>query len=214
MLRATSNNASESSLKTIYDQRRWSCPKGARASDLLELIRDHGLLPDYFDNSFDQLAATLKSGLPKVRGEECAHGQGARPRETPEYVAAYALHLAAAQILFLVEAHQPEEARMPNSTETGFEWDEEKGRSTLERCGIDFLDAIRIFDGWPVVHAPSDRAGEERWIVTGKLSGQMVSVVWTYRDGRIRIITARRARQNEQREYYENHAGGCDPPQG
>ena len=62
-------------------------------------------LPSYLDNSFDQLAATLKSGLPKVRGEESAHGQGATPRETPDYVAAYALHLAAAKILFLVETH-------------------------------------------------------------------------------------------------------------
>ena len=35
-----------------------------------------------------------------------AHGQGATPRETPDYVAAYALHLAAAKILFLVEAHK------------------------------------------------------------------------------------------------------------
>ena len=69
-------------------------------------MRANGLLPDYLDASFDQLAATLKSGLPKVRGEEGAHGQGSAPRETPEHVAAYALHLAAAKILLLVEAHK------------------------------------------------------------------------------------------------------------
>ena len=69
-------------------------------------MRARGLLPDYLDASFDQLAATLKSGLPKVRGEQGAHGQGAAPRETPNHVAAYALHLAAAKILFLVEAQQ------------------------------------------------------------------------------------------------------------
>ncbi|MCY3877038.1 MAG: hypothetical protein OXF88_22445 [Rhodobacteraceae bacterium] len=100
------NNAFESTLKTICDQRRWSYPKGARASDLLKVVRDHDLLPGYLDNSFDQLAATLKSGLPKVREEEGAHGQGSKPRETPAYVAAYALHLAAAKILFLIEAHK------------------------------------------------------------------------------------------------------------
>ena len=100
------NNAFESTMKTICDQRRWKYPQGARASDLLKVVRANGLLPDYLDNSFDQLAATLKSGLPKVRGEEGAHGQGATPRETPDYVAAYALHLAAAKILFLVEAHK------------------------------------------------------------------------------------------------------------
>ena len=68
------NNAFESTLKAICDQRRWGYPPGARASDLLKLVRANGLLPDYLDNSFDQLAATLKSGLPKVRGEEGAHG--------------------------------------------------------------------------------------------------------------------------------------------
>ena len=100
------NNAFESTLKAICDQRRWAYAKGARASDLLRIVRDQGLLPDYLDNSFDQLAATLKSGLPKVRGEEGAHGQGAAPRKTPDHVAAYALHLAAAKIVFLVEAHR------------------------------------------------------------------------------------------------------------
>ena len=100
------NNAFESTLKAICDHRRWPYPKGARASDLLKAVRDNRLLPDYLDASFDQLAATLKSGLPKVRGDEGSHGQGATPRETPGYVAAYALHLAAANIVFLVEAHQ------------------------------------------------------------------------------------------------------------
>ena len=100
------NNAFESTLKVICEQRGWSYPKGARASDLLRVVRGNGLLPDYLDTSFDQLAATLQSGLPKVRGEEGAHGQGAEARKTPDHVAAYALHLAAANIVFLVEAHQ------------------------------------------------------------------------------------------------------------
>ena len=100
------NNAFESTLKAICDQRGWQYSNGARASDLLKVVRENGLLPSYLDNSFDQLAATLKSGLPKVRGEEGAHGQGAIPRETPDYVASYALHLAAAKILFLAQAHE------------------------------------------------------------------------------------------------------------
>ena len=100
------NNAFESTLKTICDQRCWQYSQGSRSSDLLKIVRDNGLLPNYLDNSFDQLLATLKSGLPKVRNEEGAHGQGATPREAPDYVAAYALHLSAAKILFLIEAHR------------------------------------------------------------------------------------------------------------
>ena len=103
---------------------------------------------------------------------------------------------------------------MKGTTANQFEWDENKRSSTLEKHGIDFLDAIRIFDGRPVLHAPSDRPGEERWVATGSLSGQMVSAVYTLRDGAVRIITSRRAKKNEQREYHKNHPGGCGPPEG
>lgn len=97
-------NAFESTMKAICDIKGWPYNKGARASDLVKVLRRNGLLPDYLDNSFDQLVATLSSGLPKVRNEEGGHGQGATPRSTPPYVAAYALNLAAAKILFLVKA--------------------------------------------------------------------------------------------------------------
>ena len=61
------------------------------------------IFPDYLDASSDQLVATLKSGLPKVRNEEGAHGQRPTPKETPSFVSGYALHLAAAKILLLAE---------------------------------------------------------------------------------------------------------------
>ena len=105
------NRAFESVMKTICDIRGWDYPKGGRASDLITVIRVNGLLPKYLDQSFDQLIATLKSGLPKVRNEAGGHGQGATPRETPGYVAGYALNLAAASILFLVEALKETERR-------------------------------------------------------------------------------------------------------
>ncbi len=99
------NNAFESTLKAICDRRRWKYQEGDTASKLVDLVREKGLLPDHLGKSFEQLAAVLKSGLPVVRNKEGAHGQGPKPRETPRYVAAYALHLAAVNILFLVEAH-------------------------------------------------------------------------------------------------------------
>lgn len=100
------NNAFESTLKAICKKRKWKFDSNARASDLLKVVRNNGLFPAYLDKSFDQLAATLKSGLPEIRNNEGAHGQGAELTETPEYVAAYAIHLAATNILFLAEAHK------------------------------------------------------------------------------------------------------------
>ena len=100
------NSAFESTVKAICNQRGWEFSPGASASELLKTVRSNGLLPNYLDNSFDQLAATLSSGLPRVRNNEGAHGQGATPAKTPAYVAAYALHLAATNIVFLAEAHR------------------------------------------------------------------------------------------------------------
>jgi hypothetical protein len=93
----------ESMMKAICDRKGWAFPKGARASDLLKVLRSNNLWPDYLDGSFDQLIATLASGLPQVRNDTGAHGQGSTPVEAPEYVAAYALHLAGAKIVLLGE---------------------------------------------------------------------------------------------------------------
>ena len=98
------NNAFESTLKMICKIKGWQHPDGAQAAHLVSAVREHGLFPDYMGRSFEQLAATLKSGLPVVRNNKGSHGQGSEPRAPPGHVAAYALHLAAAKIVFLVES--------------------------------------------------------------------------------------------------------------
>jgi AbiJ N-terminal domain 4 len=97
-------NAFESTMKSICDAKQWPYQQGARASDLLKVLRTNNLFPDFLDQSFDQLLATLKSGLPTVRNETGGHGQGAKPVEMPGYIASYALNLAAAKIRLLYEA--------------------------------------------------------------------------------------------------------------
>ncbi len=101
---AMAANALESTFKAIFERKGWVYNKGARISDLVKVCRANGLWPDYLDTSFDQLAATLQSGLPKIRDNDAAHGQGAKPKEVPAYIAAYALHLAACKIVFITEA--------------------------------------------------------------------------------------------------------------
>ena len=100
------NNAFESVLKVICDRRNWAYQTGSTVSRLLSIVRENGLFPKYMQNSFEQLAATLKSGLSQIRNEESTHGQGKNIRDTPNHVAAYALHLAAVQISFLSEAYE------------------------------------------------------------------------------------------------------------
>ena len=40
----------ESTMKCICDTLRWKYEKGARASDLLKVLKEHQLFPDYLDN--------------------------------------------------------------------------------------------------------------------------------------------------------------------
>jgi len=88
-----------------------------------------------------------------------------------------------------------------------FEWDERKALLNLERHGIDFRRARKVFDGREVVVRESPRQGEIRWIATAQLGEDLWSVVFTRRGGRIRIISTRRARNNEKERYYRSILG-------
>ncbi len=81
-----------------------------------------------------------------------------------------------------------------------FEWDEAKSRFTLADRGFDFAYAIRIFDGF-VVELDSPRYGEHRVKATGEVDGKHLTVIYVWRDGKRRNISARRAWPKEVREY-------------
>ena len=99
------NKAFESVMKIICDDRGWRQGKGT-AKVLVETLVQNGFFPSHLQRHFGQLADTLESGLPLVRDKDGAHGKGAEDKEPPSYMAAYALHLAATNILFLVQAFE------------------------------------------------------------------------------------------------------------
>ncbi len=101
----------ESVMKTICGSLGIPYDRGAGAADLAKLLKKSDLFPDYLDKSFEQLTATLSSGLPSVRNEAGSHGQGPEIRTVPAYVASYALNLAASKILFLADAFADKERR-------------------------------------------------------------------------------------------------------
>lgn len=83
-----------------------------------------------------------------------------------------------------------------------FSWDEKKREWVLAERGIDFLlIAFAFFDGRPLLTVPTPRDDEERFLSTGLIEGKFFAVVWTWRDGAVRIITARRARDAEEERY-------------
>jgi hypothetical protein len=78
-----------------------------------------------------------------------------------------------------------------------FEWHELKRAINLEKHGIDFEDALTIWDG-PVATGRAVRGTEERFISIGEIEGRIIAVVWTPRGSRRRLISARRARTHER----------------
>jgi uncharacterized DUF497 family protein len=81
---------------------------------------------------------------------------------------------------------------------TGFEWDDQTRGLNIAKHGIDFDSAIEVFYG-PIILRRSDRNNEERWTALGYSDDRLILVVFTRRADV--IISARRARKNEESEY-------------
>ena len=85
-----------------------------------------------------------------------------------------------------------------------FEWNERKRQSNIKKHGFDFIRAARLFDGRPRLDAQSPRGRERRILSIRALEGVIIAVVWTRRGEDIcRIISVRRARDEETRQYRE-----------
>jgi uncharacterized DUF497 family protein len=85
-----------------------------------------------------------------------------------------------------------------------FEWDDEKRLSNLAKHRLDFQRATELFDGRLVVEVQSSHPFEQRFKTTGELDGVVVTAIWTRRGDAIRLISVRRAHDDEERKYYEN----------
>jgi uncharacterized protein len=87
-----------------------------------------------------------------------------------------------------------------------FEWDAAKNAVNIAKHGIDFEDAIRIFER-PVLEKVDDRRnyGEVRIIAVGAVDDRELAIVYTLRGERRRIISARRAHSHERKAYHEAH---------
>lgn len=85
-----------------------------------------------------------------------------------------------------------------------FEWDTIKNQRNIEKHGIDFIDAVRIFEH-PTLTIVDNRRdyGEKRIAATGTVEDVILYVVYTIRDSVLRIISARRANRRERKKYFE-----------
>jgi len=91
-----------------------------------------------------------------------------------------------------------------------FEWDPAKADAHVRKHGIDFNAARRVFSDQFVVieYDESSSDHEDRFVAIGLLNGRLITVFYTERGDRIRIISARKANSYEQRKYHR----GTGPP--
>lgn len=81
-----------------------------------------------------------------------------------------------------------------------FEYDPVKSAANLEKHGIDFDEAQQLWEG-VYLKAPARKKGERRYAVVGVLRGTHWTAIATDRCGRIRIISVRRATEQERNRY-------------
>lgn len=84
-----------------------------------------------------------------------------------------------------------------------FEFDPKKSESNKNKHGIDFGEAQKLWNDSDLLEIPAKTTDEERFMVIGKIDNKYWAGIMTYRNDSIRIISVRRAR-NEEIELYES----------
>jgi uncharacterized DUF497 family protein len=83
-----------------------------------------------------------------------------------------------------------------------FEFDPIRSKNNKEKHGIDFIEAEALWEDPDLLEIPAGTTDEQRFLVIGKIAAKHWSGVITYRGEDIRIISVRRAR-DEEIEIYE-----------
>lgn len=87
-----------------------------------------------------------------------------------------------------------------------FEYDEAKAAENLRKHGVSFVEATTVYDDprFITVIDEEHSSDEERYITLGLSGvGRLLMVAHTEREGRIRIISVRKATKKEQKFYVE-----------
>lgn len=84
-----------------------------------------------------------------------------------------------------------------------FEFDPAKSAANQAKHGIDCVEAQELWNDPERIEIPARSADESRLQVVGQIGDTVWSAFVTTRDTRIRIISVRRARDEEEAAYLE-----------
>ena len=83
-----------------------------------------------------------------------------------------------------------------------FEWDPKKAEANRRKHGIEFVDAVIIFDDDRAVTLVDDHPREERYLTFGMdAQGRVLAVSYAVRESAIRVISARKTTSRERAQY-------------
>lgn len=82
-----------------------------------------------------------------------------------------------------------------------FEWDEAKRASNLLKHRLDFIHVLLLFDAQHLIEAARSVSSETRFKAIGRIGEDHVTAIFTLRGEAMRIISLRRARNGERRQY-------------
>jgi uncharacterized DUF497 family protein len=85
-----------------------------------------------------------------------------------------------------------------------FEFDGEKSKTNREKHGIDFIEAQHLWEDEDRIEIPARTEDEPRYVLIAAHKQKLWSAFFTYRKGRIRLISVRRARTEERGLYHES----------
>ncbi len=85
-----------------------------------------------------------------------------------------------------------------------FEWDDDKAEANLRKHKVRFEHAVEAFeDPFAMIECDdSEDYGEDRFILIGRAYNGVLAVVYTERNERVRIISAREANDHERKDYH------------
>ena len=86
-----------------------------------------------------------------------------------------------------------------------YQWDPAKSKSNVKKHGVEFADALGVFeDPDAITIEDTDSEEEQRFLSIGlDVLGRIIVVAYTYRDDDVRLISARKATKKEVKIYEE-----------
>ncbi|MGH7952914.1 MAG: BrnT family toxin [Limisphaerales bacterium] len=90
-----------------------------------------------------------------------------------------------------------------------FEFDAAKSAANRKKHGIDFVAAQELWQDIDRIDFPVDCTVESRSMMLAMLNGKLWAAVYTMRGASIRLISVRRARDNEK-ELYEQEENNSE----